>query len=146
MQQKFENVRKEEVPSPTKTRAAGEGCTTYRRMGPQLPPIRTNTPLKSWKEVFHGPVRSIVVKHTNAYGKRFTKDWDEDLDNREFLDFIAVLFMAAVQKRRDGPKQWFSSDPILGNPCIKRLMNLRRFLQILQSLSICSLINPRGMK
>ena len=94
--------------------------------------------------MFNLPICNIVVYHTNAYGKEFTKGWDGNFDGREFFDFIAVIFMAAEQKRRNGPNQWFSADPVLGNQCIRRLMNLKRFLKILQSISVCSLTNPRG--
>ena len=124
-----------EVPSPSKTRRTND-AVPHRRLGPQLPPNKTNSPFKAWMQIFNYSICNIVVTNTNAYGFVFVKDWQK-LSDANFLDFISVLFLASVQKRRDGPVQWFSANPLLGSVLIKRLMCGKRFSMILKGLHIC---------
>ena len=141
-QNDFQKVLKDQVPSPIKTRG-DEERRVHRRMGPQLPPSRTSTPLKAWREIFHSPIKKIIIINTNEYGMKTQHNW-VNIDEPELLDFFSILFIAAVQKRKDGPHQWFSDNVVLGDACIRRLMKKKRFLQILKGLSISSLNNPRG--
>ena len=61
------------------------------------------------------------------------------------MDFISILFLAAVQKRKDKPGNWFSNDPIFELPLAKKITSGRKFLTMLRYLHCCSLQNqPTG--
>jgi hypothetical protein len=55
--------------------------------------------------------------------------------------FIAVLFISGIQKRKDKPSHWFSDNPLLENPVMKRVMSGRKFFTILRYLHCCSVEN-----
>ena len=144
LNEQFLHHRKSVVPSPSKTRLQfNKDGVILRRLGSQVPPIKTSTPFRSWCQVFSAPIRNIVINHTNDYAKCIIPNW-LILTDREFLDFVSVLFIAAVKQRRDGPMQWFSTNPLLGDECIRRLMDRKRFIEIIKGLHISSMNNAQG--
>lgn len=84
-----------------------------------------------------------MIKNTNSYSRQNVESW-EDINDNDFQDFISMLNSVAIQKCHDGLYQWFSTNPVLGNPCIRRIME--KFLWILNVLSISSIDLPRGHK
>lgn len=53
-----------------------------------------------------------------------------------FVSFFTVLWIAAVQMRKDLPRKWFSDNPLYVIVQIKRIMSGRRFGQILHGLHV----------
>jgi Transposase IS4 len=64
------------------------------------------------------------------------KDWT-DIDQKDLESFFAVLFISGIQKRKDKPSNWFSNNPLLENPIIKKVMSGRKFFMILRYLHCC---------
>jgi DNA polymerase III subunit epsilon len=100
-----------------------------------------NSPVKAWRHIFTSNLLEKVTKYTNEYGNAKCSDIYEDIKSSDITDFICVLFIASVQKRKDKPKNWFSSDIMLENLVMKRIMSGRKFLMILRFLHVCSLVN-----
>jgi Transposase IS4 len=57
----------------------------------------------------------------------------------DITDFICVLFVSSIQKRKDRTSQWFSNDVLYKNGIAKRIMSGRKFHTILRYLHVCSL-------
>ena len=55
------------------------------------------------------------------------------------MNFITCLFIASVQRRKDPPSNWWSNDPVLENPIMKKVMTGNQFNKILRCLHVCSL-------
>ena len=78
------------------------------------------------------------MAYTNEYGNAKSKSW-VDIDRDDLMDFISVLFISGIQKRKDTPSFWFSNDPIRSNPVMKSIMTGRKFNTMLRYLHVCSL-------
>ena len=50
-----------------------------------------------------------------------------------------VLFIASIQKRKDKTSNWWSDDPVLEFPIMKRIITDRKFHRILRHLHVCDL-------
>jgi hypothetical protein len=85
----------------------------------------------------------MIVGYTNDYGGEHCKEW-QPIDQNDLLDFIAVLFLMSIQKRKDIPSNWFSSDPYLESPQAKRIMSGKKFSRMLRYIHCCSLDPPPG--
>ena len=81
----------------------------------------------------------MIVRYTNEYGEAKGDDYFLPITRKELIDFIAILYIASIQKRRDKPRHWFSSDPLLECRIMKRIMSGNRFHSILRALHVCSL-------
>ena len=102
-----------------------------------------NSPLKAWRSIFTKSIIDMIVRYTNDYGELNDKDWEE-IKERDLLDFISVLFIGSVQRRKDSPTAWWSDDPITECIALKRIMTKRKFLKILRYLHVCKLEEAPG--
>lgn len=71
------------------------------------------------------------------------KKW-QPIDQSDLLDFFAVLFLMSIQKRKEKPSNWFSSDPYLESPHAKRIMSGKKFSRMLRYIHCCPLHPPAG--
>jgi len=106
------------------------------RTGIQIPADQANSPRKAWNLIFQHYILDKIVRHTNKYGQRECKDWT-DINKKDLLDFIAVLFLMSVQKRKDKPQNWFCDDPIFECKLAKKVMTGRQFGKMLRYLHCC---------
>jgi hypothetical protein len=81
-----------------------------------------------------------IVRYTNDYGKVKAKRW-QDVNREDLEGFICVLFVSAIQKRKDKPLNWFSENCLLESPLIKKRMSGRKFFTMLWYLHCCSMDN-----
>ncbi|KAG7354197.1 PolC-type DNA polymerase III [Nitzschia inconspicua] len=108
-----------------------------RRTGLQVSEGMANSPIKAWRLIFTTAILERIVKHTNKYGqKKLSLDWTP-IDKAELTDFIAVLFVMSIQKRKDKPSNWFSSNPLLESPVAKKITTGRQFQKMLRYLHCC---------
>jgi hypothetical protein len=120
------------------------GRSRRQRTGLQCSPIDVNTPIRAWREVFKNTLLDKIVRYTNDYGEIHAKRWN-GITRKDLESFIAILFISAVQKRKDKPSNWFSENRILENPVMKKVMTGRKFFTILRYLHCCSIENqPTG--
>lgn len=117
------------------------GRSRRQRIGLQCNPIDVNTPIRAWREIFKYTLLEKIVKYTNDYGCHHAKHW-QDITRKDLEAFIAVLFVSAVQKRKDKPSNWFSENRLLENPIVKKIMSGRKFFLILRYLHCCSMEPP----
>jgi len=121
--------------------------TSKYRPGVQIPHASCNSPRKAWKQIFTVTILDRIVKHTNKYGERKSKEWT-DITRTDLQDFIAVLFLMSVQKRKDKPSNWFSDNPMLESILAKKIMSGRQFNKMLMYLHCCEVdddgINEQG--
>jgi hypothetical protein len=106
------------------------------RTGLQVPLAHANSVVKAWRLVFTSSILEMIVKHTNAYGETMKKDWTP-IDKRDLTDWISVLFAMSIQKRKDKPSNWFSSNPLLESKIAKAIMSGRKFATLLRFLHVC---------
>ena len=134
-------------PSPTPSQIFTEDFTrrsTKIRTGLQCSKNSVNSPGKAWRAVFTNFILDKIVAYTNEYGDAMANRWTPVTRN-DLMDFISILFLAAVQKRKDKPGNWFSNDPIFELPLAKKITSGRKFLTMLRYLHCCSLQNqPTG--
>jgi Transposase IS4 len=116
------------------------GRSRRQRTGLQCSPISVNTPIRAWREVFKNTLLDKIVRYTNDYGKVKAKRW-QDVDRKDLEGFICVLFVSAIQKRKDKPSNWFSENRLLESPLIKKIMSGRKFFTMLRYLHCCSMDN-----
>jgi DNA polymerase III epsilon subunit-like protein len=112
-----------------------------KRTGLQCSPIDVNTPIWAWRGIFKNTlVLDKIVCYTNNYGGVKAKCW-KDIKRKDLEAFVAVLFVSAVQKRKDKPSNWFSENCLLESPTITKTMTGRKFFTILWYLHCCSMDN-----
>ena len=68
------------------------------------------------------------------------KSWS-DVSKKDLEVFIAVLFVSGIQKRKDKPSNWFSNNPLLENPVIKKITSGKKFFTMLCYLHCCPVVN-----
>ena len=78
-----------------------------------------NTPIRAWREVFKNALLDKIVRYTNDYGRVKAKRW-QDVERKDLEAFICVLFVSAIQKRKDKPSNWFSEHHLLESPMIEK--------------------------
>ena len=120
----------------THTRRTGSSVV----VGLQCHPMDVNTPIRAWRQIFTRGILDKLVKYTNEYGARHCKTWS-DISRKDIEAFIAVLFVSRIQKRKDKTSNWFSNNPLLENPVMKRIMSGRQFHTILRYLHCCPAVN-----
>ena len=113
------------------------------RVGLKISPSNVNTPIRSWRQIFTNYLLNTIVQHTNDYGERHCKTWTP-VDTDDLTDFISVLFLMSIQKRKDKPSNWFSDDPLLQSPQVKRIMTGRQFAKMLRYIHCCPVDPPDG--
>jgi hypothetical protein len=97
-----------------------------------------NSPLKSWRQVFTSSILDKIVKYTNEYGQSKCATWDT-ITRTDLTDFISILFVSSIQKRKDKSSNWWSENPTLESPVIKKIMSGRKFHTILRYLHVVSI-------
>ncbi len=100
-----------------------------------------NSPPKAWNAIFTRSLIQRIVDYTNDYGNDKAPSW-KDVDRSDFINFICILFISGVQKRKDRISNWWSDNPLLENPIVKRIMTGREFHTMLRYLHCCPLENP----
>ena len=108
--------------------------------GLQCSPIDVNTPIRAWREIFKTVLLEKIVRYTNDYGRRNAKHWS-DITRKDLEAFIAVLFVSAIQKRKDKPSNWFAENRILESRVVKKIMSGRKFFLMLRYLHCCAIDN-----
>ena len=78
------------------------------------------------------------MRYSNDYGAFHCPKWTA-ITKQDLTDFIAVLFIVSVQKRKDTTSNWFSNDPLLENIQVKKVMTGNKFHKILCYLHVCDL-------
>jgi DNA polymerase III epsilon subunit-like protein len=106
------------------------------RTGIQVSPVMANSPLKAWRLIFTATILEKIVKYTNAYGEMHSKEW-VPVGRSDVTDFIAVLFVLSIQRRKDKPSNWFSSNPLLECTLAKKITSGRQFGKMLRYLHVC---------
>ena len=86
------------------------------------------------------PIIDKIVSYTNDYGDSKSDSWT-DISRTDLTDFISVLFISSVQKRKDRISNWWSDNPLLENVAAKRIMSGRKFYTILRFLHCCDINN-----
>jgi DNA polymerase III epsilon subunit-like protein len=113
------------------------------RLGVLCHPLSINTPIRAWRKIFTKAILDSIVKYTNDYGCVHAKRWS-DVSKVDLESFIAVLFVSGIQKRKDKPSNWFSTDHMLESPVIKRIMTGRKFFTMLRYLHCCPVENQNA--
>ncbi|KAG7365231.1 transposase IS4 [Nitzschia inconspicua] len=108
-----------------------------RRSGLQLSEGMANSPIKASRLIFTTAILERIVKHTSKYGqKKLNLDWTP-IDKADLTDFIAILFVMSIQKRKDKPSNWFSSNPLPESPVANKITTGRQFQKMLRYLHCC---------
>ena len=102
------------------------------------PIASVNSPLRAWRQIFTTHILDKIVQHTNDYGEFNAKNWTP-ISRQDLEDFIAVLFLMSIQKRKDKPSNWFSTNALLACPAAKKITSGRKFNTMLRYLHCCSL-------
>ena len=97
-----------------------------------------NSPMKAWRHIFTASILEMIVKHTNEYGMLHCRRWVM-VSKSDITDFFAILFIASIQKRKDKTMNWWSNDPLLEYPIMKKIMTGRKFHRLLRYLHVCDL-------
>lgn len=119
------------------------GIFDDRRIGLKVSRSSVNTPIRSWRQIFTNHILSTIVNYTNAYGELNSKTWTP-IDTDDLTDFISVLFLMSIQKRKDKQSNWFSEDPLIHSPQAKRIMTGRQFARMLRYIHCCPVDPPEG--
>jgi DNA polymerase III epsilon subunit-like protein len=113
------------------------------KIGLQCSYNSVNSPLKSWRAIFTNSLLDKIVSYTNDYGRSKLESWT-DINRGDLTDFISVLFVSGVQKRKDKVSNWWTDNPILENTPVKRIMTGRKFHTILRFLHCCPIVPPQN--
>jgi DNA polymerase III epsilon subunit-like protein len=114
------------------------GRSRRQQTGLQCSPFDVNTPIRAWREVFKNVLLDKIVWYTNEYRRVKAKQW-QDVKRKDLESFICVLFILAIQKRKDKPSNWFLENELLESTMIKKIMSSRKFFTILRYLHCCSM-------
>ena len=139
------------VDSKTKFRETFQNINTRNaskqptRLGLQLAINTVNSVMKSWRYIFTDHILNKIVKYTNNYGGTYCKDWN-DLCKTDITDFFSILFITSIQKRKDKSSNWFSDDPMLENPIVKKIMSGKKFHKLLRYLHVCDMYRQPDVK
>ena len=117
---------------------------TKQMIGLNCNPVDVNTPIRAWRQIFTKAILDRIVGHTNEYGETHCKSWT-NITKQDLEDFIAILFVSGIQKRKDKPTNWFTQNSILENPIMKRIMSGKKFHRILRYLHCCPVANQNPM-
>ena len=112
--------------------------STRIKSGLQCSPSSVNTPSKAWRQIFTNSILDKIVGYTNEYGEATAKTWTT-VCRSDLIDFISILFLSSIQKRKDKPSNWFSNNPLLEFPAAKKITSGRKFLTMLRYLHCCSM-------
>ena len=113
---------------------------TKQLVGLKCNPMDVNTPIRAWRQVFTKVILQKIVTYTNEYREMNCKLWS-DITKQDLEVFIAVLFVSGIQKRKDKPSNWFSNNPLLENPVLKKITSGKKFFTMLHYLHCCPAVN-----
>jgi hypothetical protein len=65
-----------------------------------------NTSIRAWREVFKNVLLDKIARYTNKYRRVNAKRW-QDVERKDLESLIYVLFVLAIQKRKDKPSNCF---------------------------------------
>jgi len=97
-----------------------------------------NSPIKAWRYIFTQGIWNKIVQYTNDYGNAKCSNWI-DITVNDLTDFISILFITSIQKRKDKPSNWWSNDPYYEIPVVKKIMTGKKFHMILRYLHVCDM-------
>ena len=100
-----------------------------------------NSPNKAWRQVFTNSLLNKIARYSNDYGSENAKDW-KDIDCSDLINFVSILFIMSVQKRKDKSTNWFSDNALLECKQAKQIMSGRKFHTIVRYLHCCPLSPP----
>lgn len=103
-----------------------------------------NSPIKAWRRVFTQQILNGIVANTNEYGNLLCPNWN-NIVSKDLTDFISILFIAGIQRRRDCHRNWWSNNVLLEIPVVKRIMSGRKFQRIMRYLHVLSIVNQPHM-
>jgi DNA polymerase III epsilon subunit-like protein len=109
-----------------------------RHPGIKISRNTVNSPIKAWNYIFTEHLLSKIMKYTNEYGQEKCSRWT-DITTTDLREFIAILFIAGIQKRKDKTTNWWSDDPLLELPIVKKIMSGKKFHMMLQYLHVCDM-------
>ena len=96
---------------------------TKKNIGLKCNPMDVNTPIRAWRQIFTKAILDrIVARNTKEYVETHCKSW-MDITKQDLEDFVAMLFVSGIQKRKGKPSNWFSHNAMLENPIMKRIMS-----------------------
>jgi len=97
-----------------------------------------NSTIKAWSYIFTEHFLNKIATYTNDYGQEKCSSWT-DITSTDIREFIAILFLGGVQKRKDKTVNWWSDDPLLEFPIVKKIMSGKKFHKILRYLHVCDM-------
>jgi Transposase IS4 len=102
----------------------------------------TNSPAKAWRLIMTTTILEKIVEYSNDYGKLSigTGSFTE-ISQSDIIDFICVLFVSSIQKRKDKVANWWSDNPLKENPVVKQIMTGRQFSHVLRFLHVADVCN-----
>ena len=80
-----------------------------------------NSPMKAWRHIFTSSILDMIVKQTNEYCVLHCTRW-VTVSKTDITGCFAVLFIASIKKRKDKTTSWWSDNPLLEYPIMKRIM------------------------
>jgi Transposase IS4 len=96
-----------------------------------------NSPAKALRLIVTNSILEKIVDYSNNYGKlslgtsSFTK-----ISQADITDFICVLFVSLMQKRKDKIANWPSENPLKENLVVKQIMSRCQFSHVLHFLQV----------
>jgi hypothetical protein len=69
-------------------------------------------------------ILETIFDYSNEYSTlQIGADFYNEITSGDLLDFILVLFISSIQKRKDKISNWWSEDPLKENPIVKKIMS-----------------------
>ena len=106
--------------SPSSTHGAAE-TNMINNVAFQCSYSAIKSPVNYWRDIFtHSIIYDIIthITHTNKYGKNRYKEWS-NIYHADLINFICVLFLCYIQKRKEKTSIFFSNYSLLYNPMVK---------------------------
>jgi hypothetical protein len=98
------------------------------RVGSIVMKSSANSPMMAWKLLMTNAILESIVDYSNEYGKlQVGTDFYNKITKGDLLDFISVLFISSIQKRKDKISNWWSDDPLKENPIVKKKLVVKAF-------------------
>ena len=114
------------------------GRPEFRTPGLKISKNTVNSPMKAWSYIFTPTLLSKIIGYTNQYGQEKCSKWI-DINVGDLKDFISILFLSAIQKRKDKPSNWWCEDPLMEMPIAKNIMSGKKFHMMLRYLHVCDM-------
>jgi Transposase IS4 len=101
-----------------------------------------NSLAKAWRLIMTTTIFEKTVEYSNDYGilSIGTGSFNK-ISRLDIIDFICVLFVSSIQKRKDKVANWWSDNPLKENPVVKWIMTGRQFSHVLRFLHVADVRN-----